>query len=205
MNQDSEELLCKSWSIGRLRPWLQMIAEREMTGGLRGHVDASDIVQETLLKAWKGESQFAGSTLEQRLAWLRMIVKNTIRDHQRRLGADKRGAGRARTAVDTFSPCDLGLSAHALAQEATGISELIAAEEALALMEAMKQLPLEQRRVIELRHFEGQSHSEIAARLNKTEPATRMLWVRALRTLQQLIVNGKSVSSMEARENPESA
>ena len=155
MNNDPEQRLCESWSIGRLRPWLQMVADRELPERLRGRIDASDLVQQTLLKAWKGESQFSGETHEQRLAWLRSILKNTIRDHQRRLlGADKRGRGREQSAGDIFTDDGHGLSQHATARGPTVSGELVAAEEWLELERALRQLPDEQKKVIELRHFE---------------------------------------------------
>jgi RNA polymerase sigma-70 factor (ECF subfamily) len=184
---DPEQQLCQSWSIGRLRPWLQIIADRELPARLRGRLDPSDVVQQTLLKAWQGESDFCGSTHEERLAWLRTIVKNTIRDHQRRLlGTAKRGGGRERPAADLFAEGDPGLSVHAVAPDRSVSGVMIDAEEALALADALQQLPPDQRRVIELRHFNELSHAAIARKLNKSQPAVRMLWVRALRNLQQL-------------------
>lgn len=187
MNPDPEQELCKSWSIGRLRPWLQMIADRELPAQLRGRVDPSDIVQQTLMKAWQGESDFAGSTQEQRLAWLRSIMKNAIRDQHRRLfGADKRGAGREQLATDVAMAGNNGLDFQAIAHDPTASSEMAAAEDALALANAIEKLPLEQRRVIELRHFSNLSYAMIAEQLNKSEPAVRMLWVRALRSLQSV-------------------
>ena len=187
MNLDPEQQLCESWSIGRLRPWLQMIADRELPARLRGRIDPSDIVQQTLLKAWQGESDFQGSTHEQRLAWLRTILKNTIRDQNRRLlGSMKRGSGREQLATEMFTEDNPGLSAYATARGPTASGEIAALEDALTLANAMERLPLEQRRVIELRHFENLSHAAIAKQLNKTEPAVRMLWVRALRSLQKV-------------------
>ncbi len=64
-------------------------------------------------------------------------------------------------------------------------------EGALTLANAMEQLQLQQRRVIELRHFDNLSHAAIAMQPNKTEPAVRMLWVRALRSLQKLASDKK--------------
>lgn len=61
---------------------------------------------------------------------------------------------------------------------------MIAAEETLALAEALQRLPEDQRRVIELRHFEGKSHQQIAELLQRSPAAIRMLWVRALRNLR---------------------
>ena len=187
MQPDPEQELCKSWSIGRLRPWLQMIADRELPAQLRGRVDPSDIVQQTLMKAWQGESDFAGSTHEQRLAWLRSIMKNAIRDQHRRLfGADKRGAGREQLATDVAMAGNNGLDFLAMARDPNASSEMAAAEDALALANAIEKLPLDQRRVIELRHFSNLSYAMIAEQLNKSEPAVRMLWVRALRNLQSV-------------------
>lgn len=186
MSNDPEQRLCESWSIGRLRPWLQMVADRELPDRLRGRVDASDIVQQTLLKAWQGESRFNGETHEERLAWLRTILKNTIRDHHRRLfGASKSGFVREQAATDLFKTGDPGLSQYAIERGTTVSGELAAAEEWNQLEGGLARLPDEQRRVIEMRHFEELSFSEIAKRMNKSDPAVRMLWVRALRNLQQ--------------------
>lgn len=186
MTNDPEQRLCESWSIGRLRPWLQMVADRELPDRLRGRVDTSDIVQQTLLKAWQAESQFTGETHEQRLAWLRSIVKNTIRDHHRRLiGSTKRGSGREQAATDLFAKGKPGLSQVAIEQGTTVSGEMLAVEEWNQLERSLDRLSDEQRRVIEMRHFEELSFSEIALRMNKSDPAVRMLWVRALRNLQQ--------------------
>ena len=185
MTSDPEKRLCESWSIGRLRPWLQMIADRELPDRLRGRIDTSDIVQQTLVKAWQGESQFKGDSHEQRLAWLRSIMKNTIRDHQRRLlGTGKRGMGREHAATDAFASGAPGLTQHAVAKGPSVSGVLMAAEQRIALEQSLTQLSKEQRQVIELRHFEGVSVAEIAMRMDKTESAVRMIWVRALRNLQ---------------------
>lgn len=187
MTKDPEQRLCESWSIGRLRPWLQMVAERELSDRLRGRVDASDIVQQTLLKAWQGESQYKGATQEQRLAWLRTILKNTIRDHHRRLiGSSRRGSGREQAATDLFSPGDVGLSQYAVMTGPTVSGDLVAAEDWQVLEQSMAQLSDDQRTVIELRHFKELSFADIARHMNKSDPAVRMLWVRALRSLQQV-------------------
>ncbi|MGB7343928.1 MAG: sigma-70 family RNA polymerase sigma factor [Pirellulaceae bacterium] len=186
MTHDPEQRLCESWSIGRLRPWLQMVADRELPDRLRGRVDASDIVQQTLLKAWQGEAEYAGETHEQRLAWLRMIVKNTVRDHQRRLlGTEKRGQGREYAATDVFDEDTPGLSHSALAGGQTVSGELVVAEQWAALQQSLGKLSNEQRLVIKLRHFQELSFAKIAKQLSRSEPAVRMLWVRALRNLQQ--------------------
>ena len=47
-----------------------------------------------------------------------------------------------------------------------------------------QRLPDDQRRVVELRHFDGRTHAEIADELGRSTAAVRMLWVRALRNLR---------------------
>ena len=68
---------------------------------------------------------------------------------------------------------------------ATVSGELAAAEKWSELESSLAQLSAEQRQVVELRHFDDLSFADIAIRMNKSDPAVRMLWVRALRNLQQ--------------------
>ncbi len=115
-----------------------------------------------------------------------MILKNTIRDnHRRLLGSAKRGSGRELSATDLFARDELGLSQVATHQGPTVSGELVAVEEWNQLQRSLARLSDEQRRVIELRHFDELSFAEIAERMSKSDPAVRMLWVRALRNLQQ--------------------
>ena len=170
------------------------MADRELPTRLRGRIEASDIVQQALVKAWQAESQFQGNTHEQRLAWLRVIVKNTIRDQYRHtVQTQRRGAGAERLATEEYSADQTGLS-QIPAYNSTASAQLVAAEESLALAAAMESLPEQQRQVIEMRHFDDLSHALIAERLGKTEPAVRMIWVRALRSLQQATAAAKNSS-----------
>lgn len=91
----AERQLSSSWSLGSLRPWLKIVAERELPAGLRGRVEASDIVQQTLLDAWRGLGGFRGKTQAERLAWLRMILRRVVLQEGRsRFGTQKRGGER---------------------------------------------------------------------------------------------------------------
>jgi RNA polymerase sigma-70 factor (ECF subfamily) len=56
-------------------------------------------------------------------------------------------------------------------------------ERATRLLAAMDTLPSEHRQMLQLRNFDGLSFADIAARMNRTEPAVRQLWVRAVRQL----------------------
>jgi RNA polymerase sigma-70 factor (ECF subfamily) len=60
-------------------------------------------------------------------------------------------------------------------------------EQQLQLAAALEQLPEDYRQVILLRHIEQLPHSEIARRMNRSEGAVRMLWVRALAQLRNTV------------------
>ncbi len=194
MTADPEKQLCESWSIGRLRPWLQMIADRELPAPLRGRLEASDVVQQTLLKAWQGEAKFAGSTQEERLAWLRIVLKNTIRDHQRRLmGTQKRLGDREFLGSELAADDDARVDA--IAHDPTASAAMIAREAASQLTDTLRRLPEDQRRVIQLRHLEELTHESIANQMGKSTAAVRMLWVRALRNLRKLSIECEKSTS----------
>ena len=185
MSADPEKQLCESWSIGRLRPWLQMIADRELPARLRGRLEASDVVQQTLIKAWQGESKFSGTTHEERLAWLRVVLKNTIRDQQRRLLSTQKRAGNREYLTTELAGHDES-PPPVIGNDSTASQALIAREQTQQLTAMMDRLPEDQRLVIQLRHFKGMTHESIAKQQNKSPAAIRMLWVRGLKNLRKI-------------------
>jgi RNA polymerase sigma-70 factor (ECF subfamily) len=178
-----ERRLAASWSIGPLRPWLKMIAERELPAGLRGRVEASDIVQQTLLDAWRGATGFRGDTQAERLAWLRVILRRVILQHGRaRFGAQKRGGGeRLQSELDLTSS---RIDALAAGAEPTPAEQAAANETSVLLAQAIEALSPADRELIRLRHFDQLTHEQIADRRGCTSAAVRMQWVRALRKLR---------------------
>ena len=72
------------------RPYLRLLAQVQFDDRLQGKVDASDIVQETLLKAHQARDQFEGRTGPEMAAWLREILTNTLIDAVRRFTGQAR-------------------------------------------------------------------------------------------------------------------
>jgi RNA polymerase sigma-70 factor (ECF subfamily) len=79
------------------RPYLRLLAERQLDPRLEARVDASDIVQQTCLSVHRAIREFTGDDPAQFLAWLRQIhernIRNAFRDHIR---LQKRSATRER-------------------------------------------------------------------------------------------------------------
>ena len=82
-------------ALGRLlelyRNYLRLVARAMIGQALRVRLDASDLVQETFLKAHREFRQFLGSTEPELTAWLRQILVRTLANqarHHRREGRD---------------------------------------------------------------------------------------------------------------------
>jgi RNA polymerase sigma-70 factor (ECF subfamily) len=64
--------------LERFRSYLRLLAEIQFDLRLRGKLDPSDIVQQTLLQAHQAEDQFRGTTAPERATWLRQILARTM-------------------------------------------------------------------------------------------------------------------------------
>ena len=185
----------ESWLI-RFRPWLTLLARTQVDHGYQGKFDASDLVQQTLIEAWKSAEQFRGKTEAERMAWLRQILAHVLAHEVRRyFGTLKRDADREisfEASLEQSSRRWQGLCDSAM----TSPSQHVLREERnVQLAEALEQLPADYREVIVLRHLEGLSHEEIALRMGRTPGATRMLWMRALAELKKQLAGGSSALS----------
>src|SRR5438105_15833790 len=81
--------------FAQCRDYLGLAARARVETWLRAKVDASDLVQQTLLEAHRGFGQFHGGTEAEWLAWLRRILDHNAADFVRRYrGTGKRQVGR---------------------------------------------------------------------------------------------------------------
>src|SRR5262249_46543633 len=76
--------------LERYRDYLRLLAQIQFDARLQGKIDASDLVQETLLKAHQARDQFEGQDGAELAAWLRKILANTLIDAVRRFTSERR-------------------------------------------------------------------------------------------------------------------
>jgi RNA polymerase sigma-70 factor (ECF subfamily) len=154
------------------RPWLS------------AKLDASDLVQQTLLQAHAGREQFRGQTPEEMVAWLRRILTRTLANNLRSLGQAKRDVGAERSLEADLDASSSRLDAW-LAVDQTSPSEAAGANErAAALAAAVAELPDDQREVVLSKHLNGLSLGKIAERTGRTTASVAGLLRRGLQTLR---------------------
>ena len=169
-------------AIGELlqeyRGYLKAIAHRRMTVGLAGRMDASDLVQQTMLEAHQGLQQFLTEDQEHLRATLRKIltcnVANAIRDH---VFTEKRDARR-----ENPESGQLALVAGSLTSPSMNLVRAETAERFVALID---ELPEDQATAIRMRYFESASVGEIGAALGRSRGAAAGLLKRGLSEIRR--------------------
>jgi RNA polymerase sigma-70 factor (ECF subfamily) len=166
------------------RGYLLMIAERELEPELRAKGGASDLVQETFLKAHRHFDHFEGTTEAELLAWLRRLLLNNLADFRALYReAAKRQTAREVPLEPTDSSADRGAGVADSSPSPSGVA--MEHEQAEAVQRVLDRLPEDYRLVLRLRYQEGQSFEEIARLMNRSANAVRKLWARAVERLQQ--------------------
>jgi RNA polymerase sigma-70 factor (ECF subfamily) len=174
--------------LTRYDAWLRILARREIDSRFHGKFSASDVVQQTMIEAWKGWDGFRGEDEAQRRAWLRQILAHQLAHLARQYaGTKKRDVSREVALQQSLAHSAAKLE-HVLPTNASSPSDrAIRDEQQLQLANALEQLPEDYRTVIMLRHMDDLPHAEIAHRMARSEGSVRMLWVRALTQLRDLI------------------
>lgn len=180
-------------ALGRLleqyRGYLLMLAHRYLSERLRRRVDPADIVQLTYLEAQRDLHAFRGQSPAEFAGWLRGMLKNNVATAvTRHISAKKRSMNRE---VAAAAPRADDSGAHWLGQlpgsTTSPSGAAIRTEAALALVEALHQLPETQAEAIRLRYMEGLPLSEIVERMGKSDTAVAGLLKRGLKKLRLII------------------
>jgi RNA polymerase sigma-70 factor, ECF subfamily len=184
---DSDE--AGDWALERYRPYLRVLAGLRIGPLLRAKLDASDLVQEALLKAHANRAQCRGQREAERLAWLRRILATTLADLHRRYGRGKRDAGLERSLEQALEQSSLCLRKLLADEQSTPSAAYDEASRQICLAEALTRLPESQRTALTLRYLHDPpcSLAEIARQLDRTQKAAAGLVCRGLETLRTIM------------------
>ena len=175
---------CRDRLFALCRGYLGFVARSQVETWLRVKVDASDLVQQTMLEAHRDFADFEGKSEKEWLAWLRKILSHNAADFVRHYrGTAKREARREvrfRDPADSLSPG----APEPAAPDRTPSQEFLALDNELQVAAALAELPADYQEVIMLRNLQRLPFGDVAERMDRSRPAVQMLWMRAIKKLQ---------------------
>ena len=169
------------------RNYLRVVARAMIGQALRVRLDASDLVQETFLKAHGEFRQFLGSTEPELTAWLRQILVRTLANQARHHRRQGRNYQRDEPLEVLLERSSSGVQLALAAPLSSPSSLLSRREQSVLLADALEKLPADYREVFLMRNLEHIPFEEIAVRMGRSPGAARMLWTRTIKKLSQLL------------------
>lgn len=167
------------------RAYLTLLARGQIPAALQSRLDASDIVQETLLEAYRKREQYRGENEPKQIAgWLRQLLSCNLIDALRAQRRASRDFEREQSIATSLEESSMGLE-HLLASDQSTPSQIVEQQyRALLVAQAIEGLPESQRDAITYRYFQRASLEQIAEQMNKSKPAVAGLLKRGLEALR---------------------
>jgi RNA polymerase sigma-70 factor, ECF subfamily len=182
-------------SLGRLLQhysnYLRLLASTQLDEKLRARFSASDVVQDTFYEAHRDFAEFRGGTEREFLGWLRQILVNNL-SHlvEQHVLAEKRNVRREvslKRIGEAVGRSTARLEAMLVDQAPSPSADARRREHSVILADQLSALSDDYREVLVLRHLEGLPFEEVAQRMGRTSGAARMLWLRALGKLREML------------------
>jgi RNA polymerase sigma-70 factor (ECF subfamily) len=166
-------------------PHLLALAKRELCAALRSRLDPADVVQDTLLKAWRNFPQFRGETESDLLAWLRQILRRNLTNERREhilsaMRSIQREVHLAETGMISRRD-DPGSEVGSPDRQAQALEW----HEMLEMV--LRRLPKNYRQVLHLHTQEEMTFAQVGRQLCCSSEAARKLWKRAAKKLARLL------------------
>jgi RNA polymerase sigma-70 factor (ECF subfamily) len=184
MNQSVQ---ISSPQVERFREYLGLLARSHLPARRQSRIEASDIVQQTLLEACEQRGRFRGKTDAELAAWLKQMLVHNLADALRGGERAKRDVRRERSLEvaidDSFSRAEDWLAA----KEISPSQQAIRIEQLVRLADEIAKLPDEQREAVVRHHLQGWSLAELAGHLQRSEAAVAGLLRRGLKKLRDLM------------------
>ncbi len=173
--------------LEKFRNYLHILTRLQLGPRSSSKLDASDIVQETLLHAYPKRAQFRGNDDAARAKWLRAILARNVADALRSQGRQKRDIARE-TSLQVELDCSSdNLGAWLAAEQSTPSEQAMRHELAVHVANALARIPDSQREALLLHYWQGYSLAEIAVQLDRTTDAVGGLLKRGLRHVRELL------------------
>jgi RNA polymerase sigma-70 factor (ECF subfamily) len=172
-------------ALERYRPYLLLLVRMRLDPRLRGKLDASGVVQQTLLEAYQGLGQFRGTTEAEEAAWLRQILAHNLANAVRDLLRDKRDVRREQSLEAAIEESSRRLEGLLAAEQSSPSERAERHEQGVRLAAALAELPEARREALTLHYLEGRPLDEVARLVGRTRDAVAGLIRRGLQQLRE--------------------
>jgi RNA polymerase sigma-70 factor, ECF subfamily len=170
---------------GRLLKAIAMRIDRR----LAARVDASDVLQDTYLEAFRRLPKYLSHGEMPFYLWLLWIAREKVLElHRRHLGAEKRAVHREVPLLPVDSSASF-VSCIIAGREPSPSQAFAKSELAECLRKALGQLDTDDRDLILWRHFEQLSARDMAQLLQISEAAAGKRYIRAVERLHTILVD----------------
>jgi RNA polymerase sigma-70 factor, ECF subfamily len=176
-------------ALEQYREYLALLARLQLPPRLGSKLDASDIVQQTLLKATQSLRQFRGKTDGEWAAWLRRILTNTLVDAVRQFKGPKHDVRLERSLEASIADSSARLQALLTGSATSPSQQLLKEEQLLRLAAALAELPEDQRTALEMHYLQGCTIAEVATHMTRSERSVAGLVRRGLQRLRELMAD----------------
>lgn len=171
--------------LGACFSYLLVAANRELSAALRGRLDPSDVVQDTLMEAWQDFSQFRGKSEADLLAWLRQILGHNLANERRRhIHSAMRSIRREVALSEIVSSGFRIVAGHGAESPAARVEDR---ERHETLESSLRRLPEHYRQALSLHTQEELTFAQVGQRLHCSAEAARKLWRRAAEELARCL------------------
>ena len=188
MSDPSDELARR---LEAFRSYLGLLARLHLDPVLRGKVDLSGVVQQTLYEATQVLRQQPGADGPV-APLLRRLLANNLADEGRKALAQKRDAGRECSLEAALQRSSVRLEAFLAAEQSSPGERAERAEDLARMAEALDALPEAQRQAVELHYLHGWTLEEVGREIGRRKAAVAGLLQRGLEALRGRMISGEN-------------
>ena len=180
--------------LDRHRQAIRRMVQMRIDKAIASRLDASDVVQDVLMEASRRLHDYMQNPGLPFHLWLRQLAKDQIIDmHRQHRVAQRRSVDRERSLDAKFADqSSLDLAAQLQDHELTPAAATIRRELEQRFLCALQDLDDDDREIIQMRHQEQLSNTEVAAALGLSQPAAGMRYLRAVRRLREVLGGDQS-------------
>ena len=165
-------------AVEQFRAYLETLTFLHIDPRLRSKFGLSDVVQRTLVEAYRDLERILVFDADGRKRWLRRALANNLLDEIRRWRGPEHDVGREQPLKDA-------------AEDTSPGERLARQEEGLRLLEALSKLGPRQREALILQKYHGWTLAQIAEHMSCTTGAVAGLHARALARLREILPDGE--------------